>query len=188
MSWLSTSLDLSHINHFRTHNRKLVASYKKMKYLEPNLVGVKVVILPVYCIWNFWKGWIKIQKKNHTHMKKVGHTSEFSFGIYWWTLKNTKNQNFEKMKKNCWRYHNFTHVYQKQQSYEEQLLRYRVRQIFLSFWAIFFISWDTKCKRQGFVNMGHFLAFDPSNNRRNQNFEKKRPFWRYCHFTHEYHK
>ena len=47
MSWLSTSLDLSHINHFRTHNRKLVASYKKMKYLEPNLVGVKVVILPV---------------------------------------------------------------------------------------------------------------------------------------------
>ena len=47
MSWLSTSLDLSHINRFRTHNRKLVASYKKMKYLEPNLVGVKVVILPV---------------------------------------------------------------------------------------------------------------------------------------------
>ena len=68
-------------------------------------------------------------------MKKVGHTSEFSFGIYWWTSKNLKNQNFEKMKKkkkkkkkkkifkkikkkkkkkkkNCWRYH-FTHVYQK---------------------------------------------------------------------------
>ena len=84
MSWLSTSLDLSHINHFRTHNRKLVASYKKMKYLEPNLVGVKVVILPVYCIWNFWKGWIKIQKKNHTHMKRVGHTSEISFSIYYW--------------------------------------------------------------------------------------------------------
>ena len=27
------------------------------------------------------------------------HTSEFLFGIYWWTLKNPKNQNFEKMKK-----------------------------------------------------------------------------------------
>ena len=74
-------------------------------------------------------------------MKKVGHTSEFSFGIYWWTLKNTKNQNFEKMKKNCWRYHNFTHVYQKQQSYEVRFPRYGVRydmQNFLSFSTIFF--------------------------------------------------
>ena len=33
-------------------------------------------------------------------MKKVGHTSEFSFSIYWWTLKNPKNQNSEKIKKN----------------------------------------------------------------------------------------
>ena len=32
-------------------------------------------------------------------MKKVEHTSEFPFGIYWWTLKNPKNQTFEKMKK-----------------------------------------------------------------------------------------
>ena len=38
-----------------------------------------------------------------------------SFGIYWWTLKNQKNQNFEK-NKNCWRYHHFTAVYQKPQS------------------------------------------------------------------------
>ena len=30
---------------------------------------------------------------------KVGHTSEFPFGIYWWTLKNPKSQNFEKIKK-----------------------------------------------------------------------------------------
>ena len=67
----------------------------------------------------------------------MGHTSEFPFGIYWWTLKNLKNQNFEKMKKNCWRYHHFTHVYQKPQSYEVQLLRYEVRQSFLSFWTIF---------------------------------------------------
>ena len=37
-------------------------------------------------------------KKNPTHAKKVGHTSEFLFGIYWWTLKNPKNENFEKMK------------------------------------------------------------------------------------------
>ena len=87
-------------------------------------------------------------------MKKVGHTSEFPFSIYWWTLKNLKNQNFEKMKKNCWRYHHFTHVYQKPQSCEVQFLRYGVR-IFLSFWAI-------------------FCPFNPlpPNNSENQNFEK----------------
>ena len=55
-----------------------------------------------------------------------------------------KNQNFENMKKKekCWRYHHFTQVYQKLQSYEVQLLRHGVRQkeffFFLSFWAIFY--------------------------------------------------
>ena len=48
-------------------------------------------------------------------------------------LKTKKNQNFEKMKKNCWRYHHFTQVYQKPQSYEVQFLR----QNFLSFWVNF---------------------------------------------------
>ena len=75
--------------------------------------------------------------KNHTYVKKVGHTSEFPFGIYWWTLKNLKNQIFEKTKKNCWRYHHFTNVYQKPQSYKVQFLRYGVRQFFCHFGAFF---------------------------------------------------
>ena len=74
--------------------------------------------------------------KKITHMWRVGHT-EFHFGIYWWTLKNPKKSNFWKNETNCRRYHHFTHVYQKPQSYEVQFLRYRVRQNFLSFWAIF---------------------------------------------------
>ena len=37
----------THINQFRTLTRKLVASYRKMKHLESNLVGVNVAILPV---------------------------------------------------------------------------------------------------------------------------------------------
>ena len=58
-------------------------------------------------------------------------------------------------KKNCWRYHHFTHVYQKPQSYEVQLLRYRVRQICFVIW-------------------GHFLPSPRPhpNNPDNQNFEK----------------
>ena len=50
---------------------------------------------------------------NSTYRKKSrtcgegGYISEFSFGIYWWTLKNPKNHNCEKIIKNCWRYHHF---------------------------------------------------------------------------------
>ena len=47
-----------------------------------------------------------------THMRRRwGNTSERPFGIYWWTLKTPKTQNFEKIKKKCWRYHHFTQVY-----------------------------------------------------------------------------
>ena len=80
--------------------------------------------------------------KNHTHVKKMGHTSEFPFGIYWWTLKNLKNQNFEKMKKNCWRYHHFTHVYQSHNHMRYSSWDTEWDRIFLSFWTIllFFYS------------------------------------------------
>ena len=79
------------------------------------------------------------KSKKITHMWRRISFSEFPFGIYWWTLKNPKNQNFEKMKKNCWIY--FTHEYQKPQSYEVHFQRYGMR------W-FFFIS-------------GHFLPFKP---------------------------
>ena len=48
---------------------------------------------------NYKKTKEKIQDwKYHTHEKKVGHNLEIPFDIYWWTLKNPKNQNFEKWK------------------------------------------------------------------------------------------
>ena len=42
------------------------------------------------------------------------------------------------MKKNCWGYHHFTHVYRKPQSYEVQFLRYKVTQIFVVILGHFF--------------------------------------------------
>ena len=53
---------------------------------------------------------------------------------------NPENQNFEKMKKNIWRYHQFTLAYNKWGSYDVWLLRFRVLQrdfFFFAFWAIF---------------------------------------------------
>ena len=58
---------------------------------------------------------------------------------------NLENQNFEKRKKkNFWRYHHFTHVYQKSESYDVCFLRYVVQQTSV------------------FVVLGHFLPFYPS--------------------------
>ena len=51
-----------------------------------------------------------------------------------------KSEFWRNGKKKCWRYHDFTHVYQKPQSYEVQFLRYRVGQNF-------------------FIILDHFLPF-----------------------------
>ena len=61
---------------------------------------------------------LNTMKKNHTNVKKVGHTSEFPFDIYWWTLQNPKNLNFEKneKKKKIAGDIIILHVYQKPQS------------------------------------------------------------------------
>ena len=89
-------------------------------------------------------------------MKRVGHTSEIPFGIYYW--KTRKIRILKKWKKiagdniishMC----PFTHMQHKSRSSDIWFLRYKF-----------------------FVIMGHFLPFDPPNNRKNQNFEKiKKP-------------
>ena len=85
----------------------------------------------------------------------MGHTSEFPFGIYWWTLKNPKNQTFEKTRKKI-AGDMILHILQ---LYEVQFLRYGVRQ-------------------KIFVILGLFLPFipppppPPPNYPENQNFEK----------------
>ena len=72
------------------------------------------------------------RKKSHTCEEDGEHFRVCSWHLLI-TLKNQKNQNFEKMKENCWRYHHFTHMYQKPQSYEVQ----SQTEFFLSFWAMF---------------------------------------------------
>ena len=48
---------------------------------------------------NLALGKVTQTKKNHIHVKKVGHTSELTFGIYWWTVKNPKIRILKKWKK-----------------------------------------------------------------------------------------
>ena len=89
--------------------------------------------------------------------------------------KTQKMRILKKWKKNCWRYHHFTNVYQKPQSYEVQFLRYGVN-FFLSFWAIFcplhlcttnddhtiYGSWHIKCDRHNSLSFqAIFFPFTP---------------------------
>ena len=155
--YLSSS---THINQFRTHTRKLVASYRKMKHLESNLAGVNVAILPVgkqHEIVNmkFLKGFDKdTEKKSRTCDESGAHDR-----ISLWHLL-TK---FEKLEKSeFWKN-------------EKKLLKIS------SFYicepkttTMRYSSWYTKWEFFFFVILGHFLPFTPSpyNNPENQNFEK----------------
>ena len=79
----------------------------------------------------------------------MGHTSEFPFGIYWWTFKNPKIRILKKWK-SIWRCHYFKLVQQKTQSNDVRLLRYGVWQIifchFRPFCALLPHHWPQKLK------------------------------------------
>ena len=114
----------------------------------------------------------------------MGHTSEFLFGIYWWTWKNylkncwsepIKNVRIliftmlyfsKKVKKNTWRYHYFTPVYQNSWWYDLQFLGYRV--------------WQTEIGNHGST----FSLLPPPWKPEISKFKKN--CWRYHHFTYVY--
>ena len=110
-----------------------------------------------------------------THMwRSWGHTSEFPFGIYWWTLRNPKNQNFEKMKKNCWKNWrkkknncSFYTCVPKTTTIWGTIPEIQSETTFLSFWAIF-------------CPLTPPFTSPPPNNPENQNCEKWKSIWR-CH-------
>ena len=83
--------------------------------------------------------WDKIShsltKKSQT-CKEGGAHLRISFWRLLMNFEKVEKSDFRKNEKNCWRYHHFTHVYQKPKSYEVQFLWYEVRRKFLAFWAI----------------------------------------------------
>ena len=151
-------------------------------------------------------------------MKKVGHTSKLLFSIYWSTWKatvylkkmlkwdNKKRKNFNVynviflkiIKKNTWRYHYFTPVYEKSRwndlllwDIEHEGLKSEV----LGFFCPFTTSLPLKTYGYGvrqtklFCHFRPLFAILPPRNPENQNFEKmKQNIWRYYHLTHVYHK
>ena len=104
--------------------------------------------------------------KYHTHVKKVKHTSKSPFGIYWWALKNQKNQNFESI---C-RCHHFKLVPQKTTK-----------------WCMLTQIWSATDII--FCHFRLFPALLPHYWPRKLKFGKNvKNTWRYYPFTHVYHK
>ena len=72
------------------------------------------------------------------------------------------------LRKNTWRYYNFTHVYQKCTNH------------------MMYGSWDIECNRQNFLSFWTILC---PFTKKNQNFEKnKKDVWIYYYFTQVWHK
>ena len=120
-----------------------------------------------YILKGLWTKAIFITK-NHTHVKKVGHTSEFLFTIYWWTWKTNTYL------KNCWSgpiknklIWIFTMLYFFKKI-KENTCRYHYQNLD----DMIYSSWDTEWNMLKLVILGHFLPFYPQKTPKNPNFEK----------------
>ena len=102
-----------------------------------------------------WKNLLEISSfytctKNHNHMMYGSWDMECdrqNFLSFWtvfcpFTPLTTPKIKILKNEKICWRYHHFTHAYQKSQSYDVRFLRYRGRQaeFFCHFGPFFALS------------------------------------------------
>ena len=111
--------------------------------------------------WNFQN--LNKYLKNHTHVKKVGHTSEFLFGIYWWTEKLFKKL-FEKLFKKLLRWANkkqiiliFAMLHLKKKTKTKHTCRYHYQNLD----GMICSSWDIEQNKLKLVILGHFLPFIP---------------------------
>ena len=120
---------------------------------------------------DYWFGATNIVK-NHTHVKKVGHTSEF---VFWHLLMKLKNNYLLKKKLFKWvnrKQNNIYNVALKKKNREKHL------EISLFYtWVpkingMIYSPWDIECSQLKLIILCHFLPFYSPKNPKNQNFEK----------------
>ena len=115
--WMESFLQINHLHKFAN------PLFNTFSVSIMSLCWYKILVSSVYrYFWLFDRacGMPLIYNKNHRYAKKVGHLL-MNFEKTW------KIRILKKWKKNCWRYHQFTHVYEMPQSYEVQFLRSGVR-------------------------------------------------------------
>ena len=112
-------------------------------------------------------------------MKKVAHTSEFLFGIYWWTWK-TNNYS-----ENCWSgpmKNKIILIFTTLRSSLKKIKKNTCRCHYQNFDKIY-SSWDIEQNIPKLVILGHFLPFYPMNTPKIKILKNQKICWRYHHFT-----
>ena len=125
-----------------------------------------------------------------THVKNVGHTSKFLFGIYWWTWKTTIYW------KQCWnrsikngRILEFKMLFKKKKKRRKtprDIIFYTCGPKILMIWSTVL---EIECDRLKLVIMGHFsllpvsLLTPPLQKKRKEKEKMKQNCWQYHHFT-----
>ena len=112
-------------------------------------------------------------------MRKVGHTSEFLFGTYWWTWK-TNNY-----LKNCWSGPiNIVIQYCiSLKRKKKNISRYHYQNL-ADMIHMIHSSWDIEQNILKFVILGPLLPFYPHKNSKTKTLRNEKICWRYHHFTH----
>ena len=164
----------------KTKKIRILKKWKKLPEIWSETDRIFFSVWAIFCLYTpLTNGKIKIlkQRKKHLEMSSL-YTCVSKFTIIWCILpeiwnefsfffffchfgtflpfnlpNNLKNQSFEKMKKNAWKYYHFTIAYHKWWSYDVRFLRYG--------------AWQAEL----FVISDYLLPFYPRNNPENQNFE-----------------
>ena len=111
---------LGHFLPFDPHNNPKYQNFEKMNMINMNMV-IRCMVPEILSV-------------THNCLPFLGYFLPF------YPTNNLKNQNFEKMgKKNAWRYHHFTLLYHKWQSYDVWFLRYGAGQTHFFFILNYFL-------------------------------------------------
>ena len=167
----------THINQFRTHTRKLVASYRKMKDLELNLAGVNVAILPVgkqHDIVNmkFLKGFDKDTEKKSSTCDESGAHDRISLWHLLTKFEKLEKSEFWKDEKKLLKISSFCTCVPKTIIIWDIII---LRLCTTNSRHMMYGSWYIKCDWHTFLLFwAIFLPFYPAppNNAENLNFEK----------------
>ena len=118
---------------------------------------------------------MQFSKQNHTHVNKVGHNSEFLFGVCWWIWKT--NIYYQKLLKWANKKQNNFDIYKASFFF---FLRNPPGDIIILHLCtkhlddMIYSSWDAERDKLKLVFLGHFFPFYPLKNPKNQNFENKK--------------
>ena len=107
-------------------------------------------------LWFSQSMMVLCQFKNHAHVKKVEHNSEFMFGIYWWTWKQLFKKLLKWANKRSKNYNIYHVVFLKRKTHGDSIILHLCTK---NLDDVIYSSWDIEWDRLKLVIMDHALPF-----------------------------